>query len=175
MKNQAQKNTINSLIKRYFYFILDEYQITEIELYEFGMFWVILNGKCQIKIGRDREGEIYMDFTEIGTPSKEWKKWSALDVLIYYLTNRKVQIFKEKIDISNTEFQMERLSRILKEYLSKIESFFVKGNFSLHKKELNRLRHEIDNSGYIEFLRKSNRTDEIQRIIKIIDRQSESD
>jgi hypothetical protein len=125
---------IINLIWEIFGFLKGNYSIIKIIQQDKKVFWVNLEGKCTINIHRDTWGEVSVSIGQKGIPD-DWKYRDGLEFVIYYITNKKVLIADDILDLDDTKFQLTRYSKILKKYISKIENFTTSESY-LEQREL---------------------------------------
>jgi len=128
------------------------FKLTSIVYQQFPMFSAILDGPCRIRIGRDREGIIYIVIAKQSTPAENWAQWFTLDLLIYFLSNHTVFIGQYFNESNFQEQQMERLIGHLLSYLDKINDLFLSAEFEQANVTLKNLRPVIDQLRYDEYV-----------------------
>lgn len=154
MSQIDERDSIVTKIYAHFSFLFERgFTIIDVTYNRHSIFQVTLEAECRIVIESDRDGEITLLFAKQGTSIDE-KGWFTLEVLIYYLSNKKHYIGGYFGSLKETDQQLSRFSGFLNTYLDKIIDLFTGGRFDKYTSELLQLRQTVDNLLYKEYLEK---------------------
>lgn len=134
---------ISDLIREHFNFLFKNgFEIVNSTIEKDPIFYIVLDGKFRIRIGRTLDGEVYVDFALLNTPVHSWKEWCSLRLVLYYLSNK--SIFLESVPVTIVgDIQMERLAKFVSDNFQQIFELFTGSQFSFFYENKNSLYQEL--------------------------------
>lgn len=133
-------NTVESSFK----FLFDSgFKIIKYEHQVRHVFFIHLEGHCQIEIGSDIDGHVYLLLAVKNIPHGQGNDWFSLSTVIYMLTGKKINLdyLDDNLD---QDFVIKTLSTYFHLHLEKILSIFREGEIDKHKSQLQNLRKELN-------------------------------
>jgi hypothetical protein len=128
-------------IQNYFRFLLESgYQISSMEEFSMGDWEVTLQSKDNVITITNDQGRIILAFSPLGTTSRRENLFS-LEAIVFFLSNstRFVEESRGRFFRKGRGAQMERLAKLLQEYIGHIKPLFG-SQFDLHRRSLSLAR-----------------------------------
>ena len=119
------------------------FQISETHRERGHIFWLILDGKCRIRIGSDFEGHVSLSLAPQNTLPESWDKWIYLEIVIYLLTKRQRNL--DYLDGPlDQNYVLKTLADELQVYAERIIKIFSGTQITEYEIEFTRLRKEMN-------------------------------
>lgn len=134
---------ISTSLRKHFNFLFqNSFEIVNSTIEKEPIFYIVLDGKFRILIGRALDGEVYIQFAPLSTPIHSWKEWYSLRLLLYYLSNK--SFFLEPISVEiEKDIQLERLAKLVFVHFQRIFDLFVSDDFAFLQRNKESLEKEL--------------------------------
>lgn len=152
MDSSEKEKAFLDLVRSIFDFLFSHgFKITSVISQTHDIVWVILEAECLIRIGSDRDSNVYITLAKRGTTVDNWEDWYTLAVVIYFLSKMTYYIGGYSGDLKQKDEQLRRFAKPLRDYLDEIVVLFTNRRFNDIKFELKKLRPVLDQLRYEEY------------------------